>query len=367
MSAATPEDLRWLDAAARAAEPFLGTTADNPTVAAFVVDPSAGILVGRAVTARGGRPHAEPLALESAGARARGATLYVTLEPCHHWGRTPPCVDAVVRAGIARVVIGMPDPDPRTRGESIRRLHASGIEVAVIDHAPSVRLNEGHTARHALGRPFVTAKLAVSADGMIGRRDVAKVAITGEDARRWTHLQRAMSNAVLVGGATAEIDDPQLTVRLPGLERRTPLRVILAGNRGIDKRSNLIGGFSGHRVAVIVESGREMAVPASVEVVRVPGEDGRPDLAETLRALHAKGIARLLVEPGATLAEALLADDLVDRFELIEGTVTVGPDGVPATGKGTMDERLAAAGFGEIDRQRLGEDLLRTFEKVGKA
>lgn len=367
MSAPTPEDIRWLDAAVRAAEPFLGTTADNPTVAAFVVDPSQGTLVGRAVTARGGRPHAEPLALDSAGERARGSTLYVTLEPCHHWGRTPPCVDAVVRAGIARVVVGMADPDPRTSGESIRRLRASGIEVAVTDHALSMRLNEGHTARHTLGRPFITVKLAVSADGMIGRRDVARVAITGEEAGRWTHLQRAMSNAVLIGGATAEIDDPQLTVRLPGLERRTPLRVVLAGSRGIDKRLNLIGGFSGHRVAVIAESDREAAVPASVEVIRVPGTDGRPDLSEALRALHAKGIARLFVEPGATLAEALLAAGFVDRFELLEGVVTVGAGGVPATGKGRMDKRLAAAGLREIDRQSLGADTLRTFEKLGKA
>jgi diaminohydroxyphosphoribosylaminopyrimidine deaminase / 5-amino-6-(5-phosphoribosylamino)uracil reductase len=367
VSAATPEDVRWLDAAVRAAEPFLGTTADNPTVAAFVVDPSAGILVGRAVTARGGRPHAEPLALESAGERARGATLYVTLEPCHHWGRTPPCVDAVVRAGIARVVVGMADPDPRTSGESMRRLRTSGIEVAVADHAPSMRLNEGHAARHTAGRPFVTVKLAVSSDGMIGRRDVARVAITGEEARRWTHLQRALSNAILIGGATAEIDDPQLTVRLPGLERRTPPRVILAGKRGIDKRLNLIGGFSGHRVAVVVESGRDVGVPASVEVVRVGGEHGRPDISEALRALHAKGIARLFIEPGATLAEALLTAGLVDRFELIEGTGTIGAGGVPATGKGRMDDRLAAAGLREVDRQSLGADTLRTFEKIGKA
>jgi diaminohydroxyphosphoribosylaminopyrimidine deaminase/5-amino-6-(5-phosphoribosylamino)uracil reductase len=362
VSAATPDDIRWLDAAVRAAEPFLGTTAENPTVAAFVVDPAGNVLLGRAVTAKGGRPHAEPLALEAAGDRARGATLYVTLEPCHHWGRTPPCVDAVVRAGIARVVIGTADPDPRTGGESIALLRSHGIEVVVADHAPSQRLHEAHRVRHTLGRPFVTLKLAVSADGMIGRKGEGRVAITGEKARRWTHLQRAMSNAILIGGATAEIDDPQLTVRLPGLETRTPLRVILAGTRGIDRRLNLIGGFSGHRVAIIVESGREVSVPASVSVIEVPGAQGRPDLAEALKALHARGITRLLVEPGATLAGAFLAAGLVDRFELLQGAVTIGAGGLRATPRGTIEKRLATAGFHEVASTALGEDTLRTFE-----
>jgi diaminohydroxyphosphoribosylaminopyrimidine deaminase/5-amino-6-(5-phosphoribosylamino)uracil reductase len=143
-----PLDLRWLDAAARIASPWLGTTAENPTVGALVVDEVHQVLLGRGVTARGGRPHAEPQALQEAGGRARGRTLYVTLEPCNHWGRTPPCADAVVRAGIRRVVIGLVDPDPRTAGDGIRRMQEAGLEVVVADHAPSRRLHEGFLSRN---------------------------------------------------------------------------------------------------------------------------------------------------------------------------------------------------------------------------
>ncbi len=209
------DDEAWLDAAVATAAPLLGTTADNPTVGAIVVD-SSGHELARAVTAPGGRPHAETQALALAGAAARGATLYVTLEPCNHWGQTPPCVDAVLAAGIGRVVIGVIDPDPRTAGGGLERLAAAGVDVVVADHAGSRRLHEGHIARKTRGRPFVIAKLAVSADGMIGRRDEANVAITGEEARAFTHQQRATSDAIMVGGATANIDDPRLSVRVEG-------------------------------------------------------------------------------------------------------------------------------------------------------
>ena len=362
MSALAPQDIRWLDAAVRAAEPFLGTTAENPAAAAFVVDPAENVLIARAITARGGRPHAEALALEAAGDLARGATLYCTIEPCHHWGRTPPCVDAVVRAGIARVVVGMTDPDPRTAGKSIALLRSRGIEVVVADHAPSQRLHEAHRVRHELGRPFVTLVQAVSADGMIGKPGEGRVAV-GEAACRWLDLQRAMSDALLIGGATAEADDPQLVVRLPGLEERTPLRIILAGRRGIDRRLNLIGGFSGHRVAIIAESGREVSVPASVAVISVPGSQARPDIIEALQALHAKGIARLLVEPGAALVEAFLSAGVVDRFELLQSPAGIGAGGIRATPKGTLEKRLAAAGLREASAAELGTDTLRTFDR----
>jgi diaminohydroxyphosphoribosylaminopyrimidine deaminase / 5-amino-6-(5-phosphoribosylamino)uracil reductase len=362
LSQPTPEDLRWLDAAARMASPWLGTTAENPTVAALVVDPTDQVLVARAVTAKGGRPHAEALALEEAGAAAHGMTLYVTLEPCHHWGRTPPCVDAVIRAGVARVVVGTSDPDPRTSGESLKRLAAAGIEVILTDHAPSKRLHAGHVMRQRAGRPFVTLKLAVSADGMVGRRNEGNVAITGEAARDWTHMQRALSDAVLVGGRTAMLDDPKLTVRLPGLEMRTPLRVVLSGAKGLDRRLNLIGGFSAHRAAIIAQSDVELDVPVSVEVIRIPGKNHRPDLMASLQALGTKGIQNLLVEAGAGLAEPFLAAGLVDRFELLTSDAVIGKDGLPATANGTIADRLEAAGFIEVEHRTLGNDMLRTLE-----
>ncbi len=364
MNQPTAEDLRWLDAAVRFASPYLGTTADNPAVAALVVDPVDQMLIARAVSANGGRPHAEYLALEAAGYEAGGKTLYLTLEPCHHWGRTPPCVDAVIRSGIMRVVIGTGDPDPRTAGESIKRLESAGVEVVLANHVPSRHHHAGHSMRQRAGRPFVTVKLAVSADGMIGRPDMGNVAITGESARQWTHMQRAFADAVLIGGTTARLDDPQLTVRIPGMEQRTPLRVILSGAEGLGRDVNLIGGFTGYRTAIIAETAVPIDAPVSVEVIRVAGENGRPDLAAALQALGAKGIQNLLVEPGARLADALLSANLVDRFALLTSPVVIGPKGLPASADGPITDWLDAAGFIEVDRQPLGEDMVTLYERI---
>ncbi|WDR03003.1 bifunctional diaminohydroxyphosphoribosylaminopyrimidine deaminase/5-amino-6-(5-phosphoribosylamino)uracil reductase RibD [Devosia algicola] len=363
MSRASAEDLRWLDAAVRFAEPFRGTTADNPAVAALIVDPEHNTLISRAITAPGGRPHAEPQALEAAGGRARGKTLYVTLEPCNHWGRTPPCVDAIIRAGIARVVIGTKDADPRTSGKTAQRLIEAGIEIVQADHRPSARLHEGHAKRQVRGQPFVTAKLAVSADGRIGLPDWGNLSITGEPARQWTHMQRAFADAVLIGAATAKADDPKLTVRIKGLERRSPLRLVLVGAEGLDEKLNLIVGFTGYRVAIIATPDAEISVPPSISVIRVPGVNGRPNLGAMLTALSKMGIVHLLVEGGAKLSEALLDEHLVDRFELLTSSIMVGKSGIRATENGDMEKRLATAGMSEVDVHSLGDDMLHTFEK----
>ena len=356
-------DLRWLDEAVAIARPWLGTTAENPTVGALVVDPETDMLIASGVTAKGGRPHAETQALDEAGELARGKTLYVTLEPCHHWGRTPPCVDAVIRAGIGRVVVGVADPDPRTAGESLRRLAAAGIETLLADHPGALHLHEGHAMRQRAGRPFVTLKLAVSADGMIGRRDEGGIAITGADARDWTHRLRARSDAVLVGGRTALLDDPQLTVRLPGLETRTPLRLILAGSEPIGRELNLTGNVSAYRVAVIAQSDLRLDLPASIEVVRTEGEGARPDLAEVLQVLGRRGIQNLLVEAGAELTESMLEAGLVDRFALLTSDKVIGVGGLAATAEGTISERIAAAGLVEVSNQPLGADMLTLYER----
>lgn len=360
----TADDRRWLDAAAREAAPFLGTTAENPNVGAIIVDPVSQRLLGRAVTARGGRPHAETQAIEDAGPAAKGATLYVTLEPCNHWGRTPPCVDAILRAGIARVVIGMRDPDPRTDGEGMRRLRGAGIEVVLADHAPSARLHEGYVMRRTRGRPFVTAKLAVSADGKVGLPNQGNIAITGEAARRWTHMQRALANAVVIGSGTARLDDPQLTVRLPGLEARTPLRVVVAGGHALNTKMNLIASLSGYPIAIIATPETPLKAPPSVEVIRVDGTRGRPDPQLLLEALGSKGISNVLVEAGPTFLGAMLDAGMVDRFHLLVGEVEVGPLGVPATARGSIEARMGAAGFSLVDHRVLGADNLRTFERT---
>lgn len=362
MTPLSPEDLAWLDRAADLARPLLGTTAENPTVGAILVGrDSAEIAHG--VTAPGGRPHAEILALEQAGGLTRGATLYVTLEPCSHWGRTPPCTDAVIRAGIARVVVGIRDPDRRSGGKGIARLAASGLDVAIAEHAGSQGLHEGHLMRARRGRPFVIAKLAVSADGKVGLPTHGPLPIVGAEAQEWIQRQRATVDATMIGGATARIDNPSLAVRIPGLERRTPRRVILVGRKPIDRRVELIGRVSPFPVLVLASENVQLDLPPAIERVTVPGRDGRPILSEALKALAQRGIARLLVEGGPVLIEKLLVGELVDRFHLLSGRTEIGPRGIPATGLGTIEARLEAARFRLVDEEPLGPDRLYTYEK----
>ncbi|MCS6761770.1 MAG: bifunctional diaminohydroxyphosphoribosylaminopyrimidine deaminase/5-amino-6-(5-phosphoribosylamino)uracil reductase RibD [Candidatus Devosia symbiotica] len=355
MTEVSAEDLRWLDAAARYATPFLGTTGDNPCAAALVVDPLNQTLIARAVTARGGRPHSEALALESAGFGAAGATLYVTLEPCYHWGRTPPCVDAIVRSGVMRVVIGVADPDPHTAEVSVERLRSAGVEVVLAEHAASAVLHAGHLRHRNNARPYVAAMLAVSLDDRI-------VSPVSGMARDWLDLQRARSNAILIGAATAHHHNHQLVVAIPGLASRTPLRIVLAGAQGVDRSLNLVGGFSGYRTAIIAENDAPVDAPVSVEVLRVKGSGGRPDLAESLTLLARKGIQNLLVEPGPRLMTALLEVGLIDCFSLITAGAAA-PDAPPASQSGTVADLLAAAGLVEVEKQDRNTDTLRLYRR----
>lgn len=366
MSELLPEDRRWLDAAVRYATPFQGTTAENPAVAALVVSPARRTVLARAVTGRGGRPHAAAEAIAAAGFDAAGSTLYLTLEPCNHWGRTPPCVAAIIRSGIMRVVIGVTDPDPRTAGASLAQLESAGIETILADHAPSKALHAGHIMRHTADRPHVTAMLAMSSDGMIGRAGEGYERHVGPAAKQWMDMLRARADAVMVGGATARMDDPALAVTLPGLGAETPLRVVLAGAAGIDRKVNLIGGFSGYRTAIIAETSVSIDAPVSIEVMRVAGADGRPDLGEAMKTLAKKGIQNLLVEPGQRLATALLDAGLVDRFVLLTGTGVLGPEAVPVCPEGTFTDVLAASGFIGHEREALGGDNLMIYERAAR-
>jgi diaminohydroxyphosphoribosylaminopyrimidine deaminase/5-amino-6-(5-phosphoribosylamino)uracil reductase len=356
-------DRHWLDAAARHATNFLGTTADGPTIAALVVNPHDQVLLARAVAGRGGRPHAEAQAIAGAGFEAAGSTLYVTLEPCHHWGRTPPCVDAIIRGGIMRVVIGASDPDPLVAGSTIAQLESAGVETILARHAPSLSLHAGHILRHTANRPFVTAMLTVSEDGMIGRNGEGRVVQAGPAASRWIDMQRARNDAILVGAATARQDEPSLIVSLPGLSARTPLRVVLAGAAGVGRDIKLIGGFSGHRTAVIAQTEVSVDAPVSVETIRVAGHDGRPDFVDALAALAGRGIQNLLVESGQRLVSGLLEADLVDRFALTLAPMRVGGDGIAASPDGPIADLLEAAGLLETGRQRLGSDVLVLYER----
>lgn len=355
MTQLSAQDERWLDAAVRYATPFLGTTGDNPCAAALIVDPHKQTLIARAVTARGGRPHPEAIALENAGFDAAGATLYVTLEPCHHWGRTPPCADAIVRAGVMRVVIGVADPDPRTAQAGVERLESAGIEVVLAEHAPSMALHAGHMRHRVKARPYVTVMMAVSPDDKV-------VTPASGPARDWLDLQRSRSNAVLIGAATARHLDQPLAIALPGLASRTPLRVVLSGAEGLDRSLNLIGSFSGYRTAIIAETTVSIDAPVSVEVLRVKGTKGRPDLSASLAALADKGIQNLLVESGPRLTSALLLAGLVDCFGLI--TTAAGDTAGPAASStGPMADLIREQGLVETGQQAHGAHTLKFFRR----
>lgn len=346
-----PEDRRWLESAVRFARPFHGTTGGKPLAAALVVNDLEGVVVGRAVST--GVNSAEAAALEEAGSAAYGRTLYVTLEPQH---------ELIAAAGIARVVIGAEHPDRARRGRGVAALREAGIEVVLAEHAPSADLFEAQARRMATGRPLVTLRLAMSADGMIARRDGKPVAIMGDRAARWASMRRALSDGVMIGAQTAALDDPRLDVGLDGFEDRPYARVLVAGARTLPERLNLTGWISGHPTFVVATEGRDFEVPSFVEILRVPGRRDRPDLRKTLAALAQRNVSALLVEGGATLTEAMVASELVDRFLLIECAARVGRDGLPATPLGGLEGRLRAAGLVETSRESLGEDLLRVFE-----
>lgn len=364
---ATPLDRRFMGAAIRLGRRNLGLTAPNPSVGALVVadGPDGPRLLGRGVTALGGRPHAEPQALAAAGAAARGATLYVTLEPCAHHGRTPPCAEAIVAAGIRRVVAALGDPDPRVAGHGFARLRAAGIEVVEGVCADEARDGLiGHLFRLRHGRPWVQLKLAVSADRRLGRRDEGRVAITGPFARARTHVMRAEADAVLIGIGTALVDDPDLTVRLPGLESASPLRVVLDTGARLPLTGRLAATARDVPVRVLVgeraEPERRRALAAlGVEVVAVPeGLDGRIDPEAALSLLAAYGVGRLMIEGGAEIAAVLVERDLVDELVLFESDRVVGPEGVALPP--IVDAAIApdAGLFEVVERAAVGPDRL---------
>ena len=306
-----------------------GQSAPNPNVGCVIVSLS-GKIVGRGATAPGGRPHAEAVALEQAGKRGRGATVYVTLEPCAHESpRGSACTDLLLRAKPARVVIALKDPDPRTSGKGIRRLRAAGIEVKLgVGREAARRSLSGWLTRLELGRPRITLKLALSIDGKIALPSGESKWITGEDARRHVHLERAHSDMILVGRGTYLADQPQLDVRLSGLEERSPRRALLTRGEAVD-------GW---------------------EILRNPKDVYR---------LH--DVNDLLVEGGSATATAFLSEDLVDRILIYRAPIIVG-EGKSSFGYVGLDAIADAHGrWTQADERRLGVDRLEVYERMREA
>jgi diaminohydroxyphosphoribosylaminopyrimidine deaminase/5-amino-6-(5-phosphoribosylamino)uracil reductase len=332
---AHPSDAELMRRALALGARGLGRTWPNPPVGALLV--RGGRIVGEGFHARAGAPHAEIQAIRAAGARARGAELFVSLEPCTHYGRTPPCVEAVLRLGPTRVVVGAFDPNPRVRGRGIRRLRQSGVPVVVgVEGQAADALLAGFRSRITRGRPLVTLKLAVTLDGRIAARGGDARWITGAEARREAHGLRGAVDAVLVGSGTVRADDPRLTCRLPG--GHDPLRIVLAG-RGLDlpRGAHVIARGGPPTLVVAPASAAPARVTAlrrrGVEVELLPADRaGRIPIAEVLAALGARGLTHVLVEGGAMVAAQLLAAQLADRVVIFVAPAVLGGDGVPALG-----------------------------------
>jgi diaminohydroxyphosphoribosylaminopyrimidine deaminase/5-amino-6-(5-phosphoribosylamino)uracil reductase len=356
-------DLRWLDAAARLATPALGSTGASPAVGALVVDPLRQLMFGRAVTPARGAVRPELLALADAKGLTDGRTLYLTLEPPAHYTTLAPVTQPIIEAGISRVVVGALDPDPNHAGEGLQALGDSGIETLHLRHEPSRLLNEGYAMRIAKGRPFVTLKLTLTADGMVGYNKPDEIVPLGAEALRFIERERAAADAVLSGAARAEIEDNDLRVHLDGLDGRGALRVVLAGSREIDLKRELFAAVSGIPILVVTTPDRPLTLRPGIEIVAIEGRHGHPDLRQVMALLAERGINRLFVEAGARLAESFIAGELIDRLHIVDIAAEIGRGGTPAALLGRFEDRIAAARFSTVDRRVLGEDKVRTLER----
>jgi len=354
-----------MTAALNLARRGLGTVWPNPAVGCVLV--GGGRVVGRGWTQPGGRPHAETEALRRAGGLARDATAYVSLEPCAHQGETPPCADALIEAGVARLVIAHEDPDPRVNGRGMERLRDAGIEVIEgVCRGPARALNAGFLKRLASGRPLFTLKTATSLDGRIATASGQSQWITGEPARQRGHSLRADHDAVMVGIGTVLAEDPSLDCRLPGLAHRSPLRIVIASHLRLPPESRLarlpswiltLAGGGAARRDALAERG--------VEIIELADDgQGRVDLAAAAQALGERGLTRVLVEGGARLNAGLLRAGLADRLVWFRNSRLIGGDGLPAAAGFGIDQLADAPAFRRMSVEELGDDTMETYERI---
>jgi diaminohydroxyphosphoribosylaminopyrimidine deaminase/5-amino-6-(5-phosphoribosylamino)uracil reductase len=375
-----PLDHRFMSVALTLGRRGLGNTWPNPAVGAVVVrhDGAEAVIVGRGWTQPGGRPHAETEALRRAGPAARGATLYATLEPCSHHGKTPPCTDAIIAAEIARVVSAIEDPNREVAGRGYALLRAAGIAVDVgVGTEEARRAHAGHIRRVCDGRPHVTLKLAVSPDGKAGLAGRKPAPITGDAARAKVHLMRAMNDAILIGIGTARADDPQLTCRLPGMATHSPVRVVLDTGLRLPVTGALVrsardtplwviagAGAPAEAEAALVAPGVEVFRLAASHATALPAMGGRLDIMAVVRLLAERGITRLMVEGGPTIAASFVAADLVDEAALLRGPNPIGPNGIDALEAMPLTALTGSPRLRSRGIEALGEDTIETFERA---
>ncbi len=355
-------DQHMMRIALRVARCGMGQVAPNPAVGAVIADEKTETVLARGWTQPGGRPHAETEAINRAGAGARGKTMYVTLEPCSHHGKTPPCAEAIVAAGLSRVVVALGDPDARVAGRGLARLRDAGIAVEAglcADEAHWLTL--GHILRSTRSRPFVQLKMALDDQGEVARgSDGRPVWVTGPLARAHGHLLRAEADAIVIGAGTLRDDDPELTCRLPGLQHRSPVRVVVSSDLNVPLNAKLFA--SAHQVPVWVVTGRngqEAAVSAleakGVQVLRCQQDViGQVEPLPALEALVARGITRVLVEGGPSLWQAFSRAGLIDEVVVYQAS---GPDGASLVGQSyvNLDD------FDQVANLTLAQDVLSIF------
>lgn len=346
----------------------VGNTWPNPSVGCVIV--SDGRVVGRGVTAPGGTPHAETVALAMAGERARGATAYVTLEPCAHHGRTPPCVDALIAAAVGRVVVAVGDPDARVNGQGIATLRAAGIAVdlGLLGHE-AAEMNEGFFMRVRQGRPLVTLKMASTLDGRIATRGGESQWITGPAARRAGHALRGRHDAVLVGVGTVMADNPELTCRIDGFKPVPDVRVVADSHLRTRLTAKLLATAARNPTWFLCRDGSDAERLAAMrgagaEVIEVASGEAGIDLSAGLRALAARGITRVLVEGGAQIAAALLRADLVDRVAWFHAPAVMGGDGWPSAQAFGIEVLAAMPRFERVSVAPVGLDVLSEFRRA---
>lgn len=362
------DDARWMKSALVLARRALGQTWPNPAVGCLIVRD--GRVLGRGVTALGGRPHAEPQALQQARPHGtKGATAYVTLEPCAHHGKTPPCTDALIEAGVARVVCAIQDPDPRVSGRGFARLRKAGVEVSIGVLADEARaVNAGFLSRIERGRPHVVLKLALTLDGRIASRTGESRWITGPAARRQVHLMRATSDAILIGAGTARADDPMLDVRDIGMSGRHPVRLVTDSGLSLPLTGRLAATAGEQPLWVLhrADAPADRAIALSnigAETLVVPDQDGRLSMTKALEILAEKGIGRVLCEGGGRVAASLLQDDLVDELVVFTAGKALGGDGVPGVQGFGLTLLEDAPHFDLLSVSQVGDDTKSHWRK----
>ena len=338
---AAHSDRQWMRLAIRLGRDGLGATGDNPSVGCVIVRETVDgwEVIGRGRTGDGGRPHGEVQALAMAGEEARGATLYVTLEPCSHFGKSPPCADAIIKAGIARVVVAVKDPNPVVSGDGLARLKDAGIEVetgVLVDEASWA--TAGHLLRFLEERPFVQLKIAVSSDGLIAPGDGAPQWVTGPQSRARGHLLRGQADGILVGIGTVLADDPKLDCRLPGLEGQSPVPVVLDSQLRTPLRAHLVMNSNVRPLRIFCAPvGDNDDARVRAEKLRNKGvviheislhDKGQLDPVDVLRRLKELGITRLMIEGGPRVAQSFLGAGLIDEVVIFRGDKPVDGDGL---------------------------------------